>query len=129
VLLRTFNCLDFRSRNYLNTKGGATLKETAFAGNQWAREQAQLYSTSLQHLKKTQAQLIQTAKSTSLGQVVGGLPMKSPNPVNFDIYGNLSHVSDYIHITVIVASLSAAVHPPTSEIQTEIEADRFGNFW
>ena len=60
-----------------------------------AREQAQDLQQSLQELKKTQAQLIQTAKMSSLGQLVAGIAHEINNPANF-IYGNISHVSDCI---------------------------------
>lgn len=52
-----------------------------------AREQAQDLQQSLQELKKTQAQLIQTAKMSSLGQLVAGIAHEINNPANF-IYGN-----------------------------------------
>lgn len=88
----------------------------------WAREQAQHLQRCLQDLKKTQAQLIQTAKMSSLGQVVGGIAHEINNPVNF-IYGNLSHVSDYIQDLLHLLHLYQQQYtPPTSEIQTEIEA-------
>jgi DNA-binding NtrC family response regulator len=57
-----------------------------------AREQAQDLQQSLQELKKTQAQLIQTAKMSSLGQLVAGIAHEINNPANF-IYGNISCIS------------------------------------
>jgi len=61
---------------------------------------------------------------SSLGQVVVGLP-RNHNPVNF-IYGNISHVSDYIQDHFILLHLYQQQYtPPTSEI-LEIEAYRFG---
>ncbi|HYO07088.1 MAG TPA: response regulator [Phototrophicaceae bacterium] len=88
----------------------------------WAREKAQHLQHCLQDLKKTQAQLIQTAKMSSLGQVVGGIAHEINNPVNF-IYGNLSHVSDYIQDLLHLLHLYQQQYsPPCSEIQTEIEA-------
>ncbi|MEG3954980.1 response regulator [Microcoleus sp. herbarium2] len=87
-----------------------------------AREQAQDLQQSLQELKNTQAQLIQTAKMSSLGQLVAGIAHEINNPTNF-IYGNISHVSDYIQNLLHLLHLYQQHYtPPCPEIQTEIEA-------
>jgi signal transduction histidine kinase len=87
-----------------------------------AREQALDLQQSLQELKKTQAQLIETAKMSSLGQLVAGIAHEIHNPANF-IYGNISHVSDYIQNLLHLLHLYQQHYtPPCSEIQTEIEA-------
>lgn len=59
-----------------------------------ATEKAQELELALDALQKTQTQLIQTEKMSSLGQLVAGIAHEINNPVNF-IYGNLSHVSEY----------------------------------
>ncbi|UNU23406.1 hybrid sensor histidine kinase/response regulator [Microcoleus vaginatus] len=86
-----------------------------------AREEAQHLQNCMQDLKKTQAQLIQTAKMSSLGQVVAGIAHEINNPVNF-IYGNISHVSDYIQDLLHLLHLYQQYTPPNYEIQAEIEA-------
>ena len=87
-----------------------------------AREQAQDLQQGLQELKKTQAQLIQTAKMSSLGQLVAGIAHEINNPASF-IYGNISHVSDYIHnLTHLLNLYQQQYDPPTSEIEAEIKA-------
>jgi signal transduction histidine kinase len=48
----------------------------------------------LDQLRQSQSQLIQTEKMSGLGQLVAGIAHEVNNPVNF-IYGNLQHLSQY----------------------------------
>lgn len=64
-----------------------------------ARDQKILYQmqeleATLQKLKQTQAQLIQSEKMSSLGQMVAGIAHEINNPVSF-IHGNLAHANQY----------------------------------
>ncbi|MDB9516062.1 ATP-binding protein [Roseofilum reptotaenium CS-1145] len=60
-----------------------------------AERTAQLSET-LQDLKRTQAQLVQTEKMSSLGQLVAGIAHEINNPVSF-IHGNLLHAINYVN--------------------------------
>jgi signal transduction histidine kinase len=60
------------------------------------REKAIQLELALQNLQRTQSQLIQTEKMSSLGQLISGIAHEINNPVNF-IYGNLNYVNDYTH--------------------------------
>ncbi len=59
-----------------------------------AKAQAQELKDALCKLQQTQAQLIQTEKMSSLGQLVAGVAHEINNPITF-ISGNLNHVSRY----------------------------------
>lgn len=56
--------------------------------------QTEEIATTLKNLRKAQAQLIQSEKMSSLGQLVAGIAHEINNPVNF-IYGNINHIHQY----------------------------------
>ncbi len=86
------------------------------------REKAQQLEEALDRLKCTQAQMVQSEKMSSLGQLVAGIAHEINNPVNF-IYGNLTHVNEYTKDLMGLVQLYQQSNPTTSsDIQDEIEA-------
>ncbi|AFZ21234.1 sensor histidine kinase [Allocoleopsis franciscana] len=86
------------------------------------RRRNQQLNQTIEELRHTQAQLIQTEKMSSLGQLVAGVAHEINNPVNF-IHGNLPYISDYIEDLLELLFLYQYHYPnPVSEIQQELEA-------
>ncbi|GAB1541349.1 hypothetical protein NUACC21_40200 [Scytonema sp. NUACC21] len=74
--------------------------------------------TTLSELQRTQAQMIQSEKMSSLGQLVAGIAHEINNPVNF-IHGNISHLNDYIQDLLQMLYLYQQRH---SDSDPEIQA-------
>jgi len=87
-----------------------------------AQQQAQELEKMLGELRRTQAQMIQSEKMSSLGQLVAGVAHEINNPVNF-IYGNLSHANDYTQDLLNLLKLYQQHYPqPNAEILEEADA-------
>ncbi|MGL5063703.1 MAG: PAS domain S-box protein [Microcoleus sp.] len=75
----------------------------------------------LQQLTRTQSQLVQSEKMSSLGQLVAGVAHEINNPVNF-IYGNLTHANEYTQDLLHLIELYQNHYPePVPEVREEIE--------
>lgn len=88
------------------------------------REQAS--ALTLDELKRTQSQLIQTEKMSILGKIVAGIAHEINNPISF-IYGNLTPARHYFQELLNLLALYQQTYPqPTPEIQqleSEFEID------
>ena len=83
---------------------------------------SQTLSDTLDELRQTQRQLVQTEKMSSLGQLVAGIAHEINNPVNF-IYGNLVHAKEYTEDILSLLSLYRQYYSdPHPEIAEEAES-------
>lgn len=83
------------------------------------RQKQQALETMLNELHRTQAQMVQSEKMSSLGQLVAGIAHEINNPVNF-IHGNLSHAGDYTKDLLELVDLYQSEYPRPSPLVAEL---------
>ncbi len=99
----------------------AYLNRQAHTAARVAQAHAKELEQTLQALRQTQAQLIQTEKLSSLGQMLAGVAHEINNPVNF-IFGNLTYIDAYVHDLMKLLQLYQEQYPePDAIIQTHLE--------
>lgn len=87
-----------------------------------AQAQTQQLEQTLHQLQRTQSQLIQSEKMSSLGQLVAGVAHEINNPVNF-IYGNLTYADEYTQSLLKMLEVYQQEYPePNAVILDQIEA-------
>lgn len=85
------------------------------------RERAGELESALQSLRSTQAQLVQTEKMSSLGQLVAGIAHEINNPVNF-IHANIDYLNQYTKQLLDLVSLYEDEYPePNAKIVDRIQ--------
>ncbi|MBE9129019.1 GAF domain-containing protein [Coleofasciculus sp. LEGE 07092] len=96
------------------------------------RQKSQQLTTTLSELKDAQAQLIQAAKMSALGQMVAGVGHEINNPVNF-VSGNLGYAHQYFQdLSRLLEAYQQSYPNPTPEIcqlTSEIELDFLVKDW
>jgi signal transduction histidine kinase len=96
----------------------AELYTQARQAAQVAQTQAQQLEQTLHQLKATQAQLVQSGKMSSLGQLVAGVAHEINNPVNF-IHNNLAYASAYFYDILSLLRLYQEYYPNPDEVIVE----------
>ncbi|MEB3283287.1 MAG: GAF domain-containing protein [Lyngbya sp.] len=100
----------------------AELYEKACIAAENEKAKAVQLSQTLEELRQTQTQLIQTEKMSGLGRLVAGIAHEINNPVSF-IYGNLGYTSEYSDNLLYLLQLYQKYYPqPPAEIQDYIES-------
>ena len=124
IVISLENALLYKSLEEYSRTLEEKVKERTFElreKNDKLKDQAIKLQKALDELKQAQAQIIQTEKMSSLGQLVAGVAHEINNPVNF-IYGNLSHASEYSEqLLHLIALYQNSNHSPKPEIQDYIE--------
>ncbi|MDB9493040.1 ATP-binding protein [Spirulina major CS-329] len=84
-------------------------------------ERTAALKTALQDLQKTQTQMIQSEKMSSLGQLVAGVAHEINNPINF-IHGNLIHADEYVSAFVeVFYAYQQEYSEPSNDLQAKLE--------
>ncbi|NES02898.1 MAG: PAS domain S-box protein [Okeania sp. SIO2F4] len=127
----TLNHLEFKGKEYqcIFARDISDRKKAEIAlrkSEARERNKAEQLETVLKELRQTQAQLIQTEKMSSLGQLVAGIAHEINNPISF-IYGNISYSNQYIKDILELIDLYQQNYPtPDAEIQSHIEEIELG---
>ncbi|MBE9115823.1 PAS domain S-box protein [Lusitaniella coriacea LEGE 07157] len=86
------------------------------------QQKTQQLEQTLRELQRTQAQMLQNEKMSSLGQMVAGVAHEINNPINF-IHGNLTHAGEYIQDLLELLDLYQHYYPdPPEELNCAIES-------
>jgi PAS domain S-box-containing protein len=118
TLLQVISCSHRQVRDWTTDEIDivqAVMEQLAIALNQanlYEQSQARAteLATTLQELQRTQAQLVQSEKMSSLGQLVAGIAHEINNPVNF-IHGNLNHLETYSQDLISLIHLYQQEYP------------------
>ena len=106
-----------QTENYSQTLEAEVARKT-----QALNQKAEDLEKALKNLQQTQAQLVHTAKMSSLGQIVAGVAHEINNPVNF-IKGNLGYTKRAMADLTELVSLYEQKYPEADEDIQEFKDD------
>lgn len=116
--------LRYHSTAYLNQIRRAETQKTLEYNKELERrvvERTSELSAALEQLKKTQLQLVQNEKMSSLGQLMAGIAHEINNPVGF-IYSNINHIYEYYKDLLELIKLYQNYYPePHADIVAKSE--------
>jgi signal transduction histidine kinase len=99
-----------------------TLEEKVAERTQELNEKNNNLQQLLEELHRTQSQMIQSEKMSSIGQLVAGVAHEINNPINF-VHGNLNHAEDYANdLLKLIESYQSHYPSPPVTLQQELEA-------
>ncbi|OLP15517.1 serine/threonine protein kinase [Leptolyngbya sp. 'hensonii'] len=99
----------------------STLEQRVAERTQALNQKTRHLEQAMQELQRTQTQLVQAEKMSSLGQLVAGIAHEINNPINF-IHGNLVHTSRYVQDLFEVISAYQQEYPdPNPKIAAVIQ--------
>jgi two-component system, NtrC family, sensor kinase len=130
ILANSFNQLIYSVQQLLNQQKQANkklesyshqLEEKVAKRTQKLIQKNERLKQTLEELNRTQAQMLQSEKMSSLGQLVAGVAHEINNPVNF-IHGNLEHIENYVQdfLKLIGSYQQYYPHPPQA-LQAELD--------
>ncbi|MCT7977446.1 ATP-binding protein [Laspinema olomoucense] len=121
ALSRSFNTMAEQLQNYF-----LALQQTNLDLEHRVEERTLDLKNTLEELQRTQEQIVQSEKMSSLGQLVAGVAHEINNPVNF-IHGNITHLDTYtqdlIKILQLYQNLYSPPAPEIAELSEDIELD------
>ena len=104
----------------------AQLYQQSCTATATAQAHAQQLEQTFHELQRTQSQLIQSEKMSSIGQMVAGIAHELNNPISF-IYGNLRYASDYVRDLLDLLNLYQECygknHPPIRAKMESMDLD------